>query len=211
MCVSVCEKLQSYFLRLAIRRCASVANESILKLVKESKESINYERLIDIAIIELVKYSVPSRLASLQWLHTLLIKNMPAVMQHFDKIFVLLMKALTDPSEEVVSADLEVLAIISTTEQNFTRFLTSLVKLFQNDRKLLSEKSSFIIRQLSIMLHPEKLFRELGRILLVEENLEFCSIMVQTLNSILLTSKELLEVRVLIKNSTHSPEVCPCL
>lgn len=154
--------------------------------------------------IELSKYSVPSRIAALHWLHILLNKNMKAVMEHMDKLFVLLLKALADPSEEVVSSDLGVLAIISTTEENFSKFISSLILLFKTDKKLLAEKSNFIIRQLSVMLNPEKIYREFAAILLQETNFDFSGVMIQTLNTILLTAKELSDLRTLISTSTSS-------
>jgi vacuole morphology and inheritance protein 14 len=190
----------------SIRKTANLANDQLQKLIQDTKQSIDYSRLLEGVISELVKLSVPSRIAALQWLHILLNKNMQAVMEHIDKLFPLLLKALSDSSEDVVTSVLGVLAIISTTEQNFTYFLASLLKLFKTDKKLLHEKSSFIIRQLSIMLNPEKIYRELAHILLTESNLEFCSLMIQTLNTILLTSKELSEMRHLIKNSTTLEE-----
>jgi vacuole morphology and inheritance protein 14 len=72
------------------------------------------------------------------------------------------------------------------------------------------------------VLNPENIFRVFSRILLSDEesvldldvetpahmnHLEFCSVMVQTLNTILLTSKELLDLRNTIKKGTESQEL----
>jgi len=133
-------------------------------------------------------------------------KDMDSVMKVIDVVFILLLKTLSDPSDEVVSLDLEVLAIVSSTEQNFVKFLKNLVSMLRTDQKLLA-KAGFIIRQLSVMLDPEKIYCELSKILQTyDTNLEFCSVMIQTLNMILLTSKELSELRELIKKGSSCPE-----
>jgi vacuole morphology and inheritance protein 14 len=130
-----------------------------------------------------------------------------------------LLSCLGDPNDQVVSLDLEVLAVLSVvSEDNFVKVLSLLMRLFQSEQTLLN-KAGYIIRQLSIMLNPENIFRVFARILLSEEietieefgkpkmnHLEFNSIMVQTLNTILLTGKELLDLRNLIKRGTQSQE-----
>jgi vacuole morphology and inheritance protein 14 len=189
----------------SIRSAAAIANKELTSAVQRSRnEQIAFQELMNSIKTELEKFSVPSRVVALNWLHVLLNKDMDSVMSVIDIIFLLLLKTLSDPSDEVVSLDLEVLAIISSTEQNFVKFLKNLVNLFRTDQKLLS-KAGLIIRQLSVMLNPEKIYRELSKILQTyTNNLEFCSIMIQTLNTILLTSKELSELRELIKKGDEA-------
>lgn len=96
------------------------------------------------------------------------------IFRHVDELFPLLLKALSDPSDEVVLLDLEVLAEISSSHAGpssgqsetvilaspvkkavenshgmnayFTKFMVSLLKLFSTDRQLLEERGAFIIR-----------------------------------------------------------------
>ncbi|KAI8491112.1 PtdIns(3,5)P(2) sythesis regulation factor [Branchiostoma belcheri] len=82
----------------------------------------------------------------------------------------------------------------------FTKFMVSLIKLFSTDKELLENRGSFIVRQLCLLLNAEAIFRALAEILLEEEDLRFAAIMVQTLNSILLTSTELFELRTQLKD-----------
>jgi hypothetical protein len=51
-----------------------------------------------------------------------------------------------------------------------------------------------------VLLNSEDIYRTLSEILLHEEDLKFASIMVQTLNTILLTSSELFELRTKLKD-----------
>lgn len=55
-------------------------------------------------------------------------------------------------------------------------------------------------RQLCVMLSAEDIYRTLAELLQQEENLIFASEMVQTLSSILLTSKELFTLRIQLKD-----------
>uniref|UniRef100_A0A8C9QHX8 Protein VAC14 homolog n=1 Tax=Spermophilus dauricus TaxID=99837 RepID=A0A8C9QHX8_SPEDA len=70
---------------------------------------------------------------------------------------------------------------------------------FYKFRKLL-EGGPFIIRQLCLLLNAENIFHSMADILLREEDLKFASTMVHTLNTILLTSTELFQLRNQLKD-----------
>lgn len=55
-------------------------------------------------------------------------------------------------------------------------------------------------RQLCVFLNAEDIYRTMSSILLVKDDLRFASHMVQTLNTILLTSTELFELRNQLKD-----------
>lgn len=77
----------------------------------------------------------------------------------------------------------------------FTKFMISLVDLFKKNAQLLEERGSFIIRQLSQLLNAEDVFQTLSQILEDDDDMLFACSMVQTINTILLTSTELFELR----------------
>ena len=116
-----------------------------------------------------------------------------------DGVFSILLKILSDPSEQVVKRDLQLFAHISSSPSSptFQHIITSLLKLFQSDKSLLSTRGSFIIRHLCIVLQPERIFRAVAEILLdaFESDVVFCSTMVTKLNLILVSSDELVHVR----------------
>uniref|UniRef100_A0A8C1W465 Protein VAC14 homolog n=1 Tax=Cyprinus carpio TaxID=7962 RepID=A0A8C1W465_CYPCA len=162
--------------------------------------------------------------------------------KHTDSLFPMLLKTLSDESDEVILKDLEVLAEIasspagqtdasgscdnsdsktelhipggvrdgqpvtdlspSTPSMNsyFYKFMINLLKRFSLERKLLEMRGAFIIRQLCLLLHAENIFHSMADILLKEEDLKFASTMVQTLNTILLTSAELFQLRNQLKD-----------
>ncbi|KAI4885977.1 hypothetical protein NFI96_033059 [Prochilodus magdalenae] len=204
-----------------------------------------------------------TRIAVLKWLYHLYIKTPRkasyqcdrSMFRHTDSLFPMLLKTLSDESDEVILKDLEVLAEIasspagqtessgpcdgadktelhvpdgskvgqqqlgvgakgadsspSTPSMNsyFYKFMINLLKRFSLERKLLETRGAFIIRQLCLLLHAENIFHSMADILLKEEDLKFASTMVQTLNTILLTSAELFQLRNQLKD-LRTPESC---
>ncbi|MBN3291766.1 VAC14 protein, partial [Polypterus senegalus] len=85
--------------------------------------------------------------------------------------------------------------------------MIKLLRRFSMERKLLDMRGAFIIRQLCLLLNAENIFHSMADILLKEEDLKFASTMVQTLNTILLTSAELFQLRNQLKD-LRSQESC---
>uniref|UniRef100_F6XH13 Protein VAC14 homolog n=1 Tax=Ciona intestinalis TaxID=7719 RepID=F6XH13_CIOIN len=90
----------------------------------------------------------------------------------------------------------------------FTKFISRLLRYFKNDQDLLEKRSSFIIRQLCALLHAENVFRALSSSLTFSkeqqelEDPRFCSHAIKKLNTILMTSSELSELREKLKNKS---------
>lgn len=87
----------------------------------------------------------------------------------------------------------------------FYKFMINLLKRFSSERKLLEARGAFIIRQLCVLLNAENIFHSMADILLREEDLRFAATMVHTLNTILLTSTELFQLRHQLKD-LRTPE-----
>ncbi|XP_053127150.1 protein VAC14 homolog isoform X2 [Hemicordylus capensis] len=197
-----------------------------------------------------------TRIAVLKWLYHLYIKTPRKMFRHTDSLFPILLKTLSDESDEVILKDLEVLAEIAsspagqtegqgpsegaeacsgqlelhlpapaksgqagssgtkgmeglpstpTMNSYFYKFMINLLKRFSSERKLLETRGAFIIRQLCLLLNAENIFHSMADILLREEDLKFASTMVHTLNTILLTSSELFQLRNQLKD-LRTPE-----
>ncbi|GFZ21287.1 ARM repeat superfamily protein [Actinidia rufa] len=123
------------------------------------------------------------------------------VLSFLNDIFDTLLKALSDPSDEVVLLVLEVHACIAEDPQHFRQLVVFLVHNFRIDNSLLEKRGALIIRRLCVLLDAERVYCELSTILEGESDLDFASLMVQALNLILLTSSELAELRDLLKQS----------
>lgn len=96
-------------------------------------------------------------------------------------------------------------------DEEFKRVLHAVIQLFAKDRQLLELRGSLIIRNMCTLLNATSIYRAFASILcgdlrgsttdldsLTPDDLEFRSIMVQTLNLILLTARELDELRRLL-------------
>ncbi|XP_074645513.1 protein VAC14 homolog [Tubulanus polymorphus] len=210
----------------------TIMDDDTLNASDEKDELIllNISSIVDVLSYQMKNESMQTRIAALRWIYHLHIHTPNKIFRHVEDLFPLLMKSLSDPSDEVVLLDLEVLAEISSSPAGhstpinnkdssclepevqsllesthgmnkfFTKFMMSLLKLFSSDKQLLDERGSFIIRQLALLLNAEDIYRTFSEILLLEPDMKFASQMIQTLNAILLTSTELFELRTQLKD-----------
>jgi len=102
-----------------------------------------------------------------------------------------------------VLMNLSVLARISMHASEFERVLSAIVQLFQADRRLLETRGSLIVRKLCVLLNARAIYIALAKLLRDRAlaDLDFASIMVQTLNLILLTALELSDLRATLRTS----------
>ncbi|KAG6030180.1 hypothetical protein E4U41_000159 [Claviceps citrina] len=143
-----------------------------------------------------------TRVAALTWLIMLHRKAPRKVLAFNDGTFPALLKTLSDPSDAVVTKDLQLLSQISRNSEDdyFANFMVNLLQIFSTDRKLLETRGNLIIRQLCLSLSPERIYRTLADCIEKEEDVEFASIMVQNLNNNLITAPQLAEVRKRLRN-----------
>lgn len=191
-------------------------------------ESLDLSSVVEVLIKHLMYMSVQTKVAVLKWIHHLFLNIPHKMFDHIESLFPILMKSLSDTSDEVVQQTLVVMAEIisskspeaaiidsNTETQNkyFTKFIINLLRVFSTDRHLLEERGTFIIRELCVLLSAEDIYKTLAKILLKEPNLSFACTMVQTLNVILLTSSELFDLRNKLKDldSLESCELFKCL
>ncbi|XP_012276092.1 protein VAC14 homolog isoform X2 [Orussus abietinus] len=185
-------------------------------------EKLDLPSVVEVLTKHLMHTSVQTKVAVLKWIHHLFTSIPYKMFHHIDDLFPVLMRTLSDSSDDVVQQNLVVMAEIinskssettveetSTARKNkyYTKFIVNLLRLFSTDRHLLEERGAFIIRELCVLLSAEDIYKILAEILLEEQNLRFACIMVQTLNVILLTSSELFDLRNKLKD-LDSEESC---
>ncbi|KAK1251367.1 hypothetical protein MKX07_006846 [Trichoderma sp. CBMAI-0711] len=122
-----------------------------------------------------------TRVAALTWLIMLHRKAPRKVLAFNDGTFPALLKTLSDPSDAVVTRDLQLLSQISRNSEDdyFASFMVNLLQLFSTDQRI---------------------YRTLAECIEKEEDVEFASIMVQNLNNNLITAPQLAEVRKRLRN-----------
>ncbi|KAM6195140.1 protein VAC14 homolog isoform 1-T1 [Sarcoramphus papa] len=232
---------------------SSFSNSSVFTVTSSERiqVTLNLDGIVQVLDCHLHDTSIGmmTRIAVLKWLYHLYIKTPRKMFRHTDSLFPILLRTLSDESDEVILKDLEVLAEIAsspagqteghgpsdgsdprpgpvelhvpgragqlnssgtkglecspstpTMNSYFYKFMINLLKRFSSERKLLETRGAFIIRQLCLLLNAENIFHSMADILLREEDLKFASTMVHTLNTILLTSSELFQLRNQLKD-----------
>ncbi|XP_031333593.1 protein VAC14 homolog isoform X3 [Photinus pyralis] len=202
----------------------------------EVRGQLDLPSVVEVLTQHIAHSSVQTKVAVLRWIHHLYIKLPNKMFSYIDILFPALLRTLADPADEVVQQCLVVIAeVISApagevsqdlsktqapireaspdVNSYYTKFLISLLNSFSADKHLLEERGSFIIRQLCVLLNAEDIYWTLAKILLKDSNLKFASLMVGTLNMILLTSSELFELRNKLKdlNTKESCTLFCCL
>ena len=202
------EETQNLLLKLiADAHNASLLNHTIIPVTSQ----LSIEKVLNCVVLQLSNKWVPSRLASLRWIDMLLTNFPVELYSHLLELSHTLLKILQDNDDQVVRLALQVIARICVNKNAeldatiFTHVLEQLVHHFYTERRLLESRGALIIRQLCELLEPESIYRVLANILIHEEP-EFASLMIQTLNLILLTSSELSELRNRLKKSLLSSE-----
>ena len=172
--------------------------ESSLRPVSD----LDYNAAVSALTQHFLDHREATRVAALSWLIMLHRKAPRKVLTTSDGTFPALLKTLSDPSEGVVTRDLQLLSQISRNSEDgyFSSFMESLLQLFSTDRRLLETRGNLVIRQLCVTLSAERIYRTLADCLEREEDMEFASIMVQNLNNNLITAPELAELRKRLRN-----------
>ncbi|KAF9401619.1 PtdIns(3,5)P(2) sythesis regulation factor [Mortierella sp. AD011] len=161
----------------------------------------DYVATVNALTLQFLNEHEQTRVASLEWLLMLHKRAPHLILAIDDGSFPVLLKTLSDPSEEVIKRDLQLLAQISSYSDDayFYNFMLNMLSLFSTDRRLLEHRGNVIIRQLCVSLNSERIYRTLAEILEKDEDLEFANMMVQNLNIILITAPELADLRKRLK------------
>ena len=184
-----------------IANAAKIANIGLMNLVKATTQQFELLRIIHTLTVGLLSEYVTTRVACLHWINMLHEKDAAEMNRFIGDLLPALLKAISDTADEVVLINLQVLARISLDEVQFQRVLNSLVQLFMEDRPLLETRGALVIRKLCSLLDSSDIYMALAKILSEKKDLEFTSVMVQTLNLILLTAPELSPLRKSLKES----------
>jgi len=184
-----------------IRQAASQANSGLMNLMKSTEEPFELLPIIQILTMELLSEHVTTRVAALHWIYMLHEKDAHEINQFISDLLPALLKVVSDSADEVVLLNLQVLARISLDEVQFHRVLNALLQLFYEDRGLLETRGALVIRKLCSLLDSSSIYLAMANILNGKLDLDYVSLMVQTLNLILLTAPELAPLRRSLKQS----------
>lgn len=200
-----------------LRAKASACNDALIELVANTKQEIDCGALLKQLAYHLISKFVQARMAALSWF-LMLMKKMPSfIVSRLDTLLPVLLRILQDSYDQVVRKDIEVLARLcynqdehKLDQENFRLVLDHIVQEFSRDRRLLNKRGSLIVRQLCLLLDGEAIYRALAATLRARDP-SFVSMIVQTLNLILLTSPELYSFRNTLRNSLVTDDGCALL
>lgn len=191
-----------------IRQKAETSNADLLQLVKSTAQEVELVPIMEKLNKELSSDHAPTRKAALRWISMLLDKYPNQLLAHIGALLPTLLKTLSDASDKVVLLDLEVLARISLNKVEFEKVLNAVLHLFAHDRRLLETRGSMIVRKLCELLDSKSIYMIFAKVLgagasglETQMDGEFASVMVQTLNLILLTANELEKLREILRRS----------
>ena len=115
-----------------IREAAKGADVALRALLQSSQDAqFEMHTLLHTLGGHLASQYVPTLLAALQWVHMLLRKSGPRVMQLSQQIWPALFTCLSNASEEVVRLDIEALARMAPTEEHFGPLVEHLLQIFR--------------------------------------------------------------------------------
>ena len=185
-----------------IKENAAKANEALIALVRKTEEKIDLKGVLEKLTVNLLNDNEPTRLASLSWICMLLEKLPQDMSKEMDIYFFALLRTLNDDVDDIVILDIQVLALIckDNSQDSFRRVLKEVYNLFQKDQILLEKRASLVVRHFCQLLSPERVYRELAHIVSGTEDLTFAALIVQMLNIILLTARELEPLRIKLRN-----------
>ena len=183
--------------QVEIRQVAERTNIHLLDLVRKTNQSFQISLLLDTLKHELDKKNdIPTQIAALKWINMLLNKHPKAMNAYITNLLPVLLKTLTDSSDDVVLLNLQVLSRIaiartsnssSNTEKEhsqthsddghkhkkqFQVVMNAILSLFAHDPILLEQRGALIIRKLCVLLDAETVYITIAKTLISNERNE---------------------------------------
>lgn len=191
-----------------IRDMAAQTNAALLALDMAGAPGFDITAVLAVVRASIGTGKEPTRLAALRWVSVLLERFRADVLRLQGDLSPALLQSLSDASDQVVLATLEVHAGLSREEPHFRQFMERVLEHFRDNPVLLEARGSLVVRRLCHLLGAERVFRTFAGILTREqsEGLRFAGVMVQALNLILLTAAECADLRAQLKAAVRSRE-----
>lgn len=165
-----------------------------------SNYHIDEEATVNALTLQFNNESKITRMAALVWLGTL---QKAGLANFFGSTLVVLLRPLSDSSEEVVSQDLDLLSQVlrAAPDPEFENFMRQLFKEFESNRDFLTVRGKLVCSSLATSLNPERFYRVSADILREDYlDRDFASVMVQNLTNILIMVPDLAPLRSTLKS-----------
>jgi len=179
-----------------IRDAAAQTDRALRALVHSSTEAdFDMQAILATLVQHMRAEAVRTRVTAFQWIAMLLRQRPAALLRHAEALWPALLDSLGDEAEEVVFLDIEVVARLAAQTEYFATALGKVMGRFADSPSLLEARAPLILRELTVLLEPRRVYVELASLVVSSTDLPFCALMVQTLNGILHSSPALRELR----------------
>lgn len=178
---------------------AALLNQELLLFVRDAKIASpdSYIPAISRAIEN--RAVVASRLAGLTWLALIRKKFGQAAAKCLDTMGPMLLKLLSDPSEEVMLLNMAVLEMFTDSEKMFYKEMAELANIFS--REAMGKRGAKVLQLFCRFVQPERVYAALSEILAKEGSASLVSEIIQTLNLLLLSLEETRSLRLTLRNN----------
>ncbi|KAL3233431.1 Vacuole morphology and inheritance protein 14 [Nakaseomyces bracarensis] len=178
-------------------------NESIISVEDESNSSIAYGAIVNSLSLQFFDSPLGSRIASLDWLMLVYQKAPEKIMEHSEGLFLIILKSLTNKDVTLLDKALSLLNNIcsDSNDQYLKKFLKAFIDGLKRDPKLLKARANYVLKQISIKLATERVYKIISSILEEDFDIIFVRMMIQIMSTNLMTASELFNLRKKLRNN----------
>lgn len=193
-----------------IKDLAKDVNEKLVVLCdnedtteEESNTSIAYGAIVNSLSLQFFDSPLGSRIASLDWLMLVYQKAPERIMEHSDGLFLIILKSLTNKDVILLDKALSLLNNLcsDSNDQYLKKFLKAFIDGLKRDPKLLKARANYVLKQISVKLATERVYKIISSILEEDYDIIFVRMMIQIMSTNLMTASELFNLRKKLRNN----------
>jgi vacuole morphology and inheritance protein 14 len=190
-----------------IKRAASQINRILHQIVQKSNgANLEFKGIINTLKDMLHNNKATTTEAALIWMKQLINMFSDHVMPLLEDIIQRVIEKLQDSEEIIVQNAVDLLGTLSLFENNFKAIISKILNVFHNEEYILHNKSFTILKKLSSIIEAGKVFTTFAEQLLHYTDTKFISAVVQKLDILLLTDKDLHVLRKKLTNLMYEEE-----
>eukprot|EP01017_Pseudomicrothorax_dubius_P019216 TRINITY_DN2113_c0_g1_i11.p1 TRINITY_DN2113_c0_g1~~TRINITY_DN2113_c0_g1_i11.p1 ORF type:complete len:677 (-),score=211.19 TRINITY_DN2113_c0_g1_i11:116-2146(-) len=190
-----------------IRKAALKCNDLLLRLLSavSGEPEVDFVKIVEI-LRKVISDNKPASLdAALTWMKHFL-KNYPSkVLPLMKDVVENLIEILQDSDEAVTQKVVEVLGCVSQFEKNYDVVIEKMMSVFSSNKNLLNSKSHVIIKKLCTLIDHRMVFMTFAQKIIASDlrEADVITSVINTLDYLLLTDKDLVVLRSVLKDVGH--------
>ncbi|CAD8081924.1 unnamed protein product [Paramecium primaurelia] len=193
-----------------IRKAAQKTNELLLKVMEKVKnQSVEFMNIVPTIKEMLTDKKSNTAESALIWMKHLLETYSESLFPTIEDILTKLIDKLADSESAIVQNIMDVLANISMHSQYFEIVIDKILTMLHKNQEQSEKKGDQIFKKLCSLLNPQKVYFTITAKLLEiysDNDVLFISNTVQTLTTLLISEKELQNLRNILRNLKHEKD-----